>query len=244
MREKMLFDNLIKYSCVMCLHKYHKFVPIVIDSIIKSIGNRKDIEFLVLDDSGEPWNEIENINHIRLPKIDLINKMIMGTQLAKGQYYCNADYDDIPHPQKFELLDNILKYNDIAGANNAVFWDVKTDKTYCLKHEFNTRTHTNKNKTIRFPWLHPSNSAVPLDWLRSVGYDGGYRIGMTHKEGKIMTDSPIWARAEMDGLKFGFIEDWKQCWQIVHGGNINVYNEEQWKNSFKEIKIKKPTVLL
>ena len=242
MRE-MLFDNL-KYSVVMPIHKYIEYTNMAINSVMTAIGDRKDVEFIILDDSSKEVVYIDNrIKHIKLPKIDLVNKLIMGTQLAKGKYYCNADYDDLAHPNKFELFDKILKYNDIAGANQCVFWDVKTNKTYKMKSALRFKTHKYYGRIISYPWLQHSNSAIPLDWLRRVGYGCGKKIGVTHIDGHIMTDTPIWVRASMDGLKVGFIEDWKQCWQIIHGDNVNVYTEERWKSGFDEIEVKIPKEL-
>lgn len=243
MRE-LLFDNEIKYSCVMLIQKYIKYTDMAINSVMTAIGKRKDVEFIILDDSQK---EIvftdDRIKHIRLPKIDYVNKLIMGTQLAKGEYYCNSDYDDLAHPQKFELFDKILKHNDIAGANNCIFFDTKTRKTYKLKDNLRALTHKYNGRIIEFPWLQHSNSAIPLKWLRKVGYGCEKRIQMIHIDRKPMGDTPIWVRASIDGLKVGFIEDWKQCWQIIHGGNVNVFTEERWKSRFDEIEIKIPKVL-
>ncbi len=145
MREgKKLFDKKIKYSVVMPVHKYSKFTNAAIKSVDLAIGDRKDVEFIILDDSGKTFaTEVpyERIQHIRLSKIDLLNKLIIGTQLAKGEYYCNSDYDDISHPQKFEMFDKILETNDIVGANQCVFWDVKNDNTYKMKKAFKERKH-------------------------------------------------------------------------------------------------------
>ena len=234
--------EMIRYSCVMPIHKYNRFTSNAIGSVIKAIGDRKDIEFIILDDSDSDRITKGNLKLVKLPKMDLINKLIIGTQIAKGEYYCNADYDDLAHPNKFELFDKILKYNDIAGANNCVFYDVKTDKTYKLKDKLLTRKHLYRNETIEYPLVQHSNSAIPLKWLRSVGYDGGKKIGMTHSEGKVMTDSPIWAKASIDGLKFGFIEDWKKCWQIITGENVNTY--ESFGHLFDEIEVEKHEALL
>ncbi len=253
MREsKKLFDkkkNLIKYSVVMPIHKYSKFTNAAIKSVDLAIGDRKDVEFIILDDSGKTFATdvpYERIQYIRLPKIDLLNKLIIGTQLAKGKYYCNADYDDISHPQKFELFDKLLENNDIAGANQCVFWDVKTDKTYKMKNALKERVHLYRNEAITYPWLQHSNTAMPLKWLRKVGYDGGRNMGMYRSDGKILTDSPIWARAIVDGLKFGFLDDinpnsWMQCWQILTDDNVNVYGSMD--KYFKEIRIGKPELL-
>ena len=244
MREdKMLIDNLIKYSVVMPIHRYNEYTHYAIRSVVKAIGKRKDVEFIILDDSSNDKISKGNIKLIKLPKIDLVNKLIMGTQLAKGQYYCNADYDDLAHPKKFELFDKILKYNDMAGANNCVFFNTKTKKTYKLKDKLRNKKHTYNGRIIEYPWLQHSNSAIPLKWLRQVGYGNGKKIQVEHMDGHIMTDTPIWIRASMDGLKVGFIEDWKQCWQIVHGDNVNVYTEERWKSGFDEIEVEIPKEL-
>ena len=245
MREgKKLFDKLIKYSCVMPIHQYIEYTDMAINSVMTAIGKRTDVEFIILDDSSKNMVFTDDrIKYIKLPKIDLVNKLIMGTQLAKGQYYCNSDYDDLAHPKKFELFDKLLKYNDMAGANNCVFFDTKTKKTYKLKDRLCAKKHTYNARIIEFPWLQHSNSAIPLKWLRQVGYGCDKKIQMSHIDGHIMTDTPIWARASMDGLKVGFIEDWKQCWQIVHGGNVNVYTEERWKSGFDEIEIEIPKEL-
>ena len=133
MRDKESYLT-IKYSVVMPVHKFNKCTRKAIESVLDAIGNRKDVEFLILDDSGIEANYPKVIKHIKLPKIDLVNKLIVGTQLAKGEYYCNADYDDISHPQKFEFFDKLLEKSDIVGANQCVFWDVRTDKTYKLKN--------------------------------------------------------------------------------------------------------------
>jgi len=244
-KEKELFDNLIKYSVVMPVHKYIKYTDMAINSVMTAIGKRKDVEFIILDDSFK--NVVftdDRIKHIKLPKIDLVNKLIVGTQLAKGQYYCNADYDDLAHPKKFEIFDKLLKYNDMAGANNCVFFDTRTRKTYKLKDRLRFKKHKYNGRIIEFPWLQHSNSAIPLKWLRQVGYGCGKNIQVEHIDGHIMTDTPIWIRAAMDGLKVGFIDDWKQCWQIVHGGNVNVYTEERWKSGFDEINVEIPKELL
>ena len=253
MRDKESYLT-IKYSVVMPIHRYNKFTDKAIESVDRAIGNRSDVEFIILDDSVIKDNlhftinraGYKPINHIKLSKIDLLNKLIIGTQLAKGEYYCNADYDDISHPQKFELFDELLEKNDIAGANQCVFWDVKDDKTYKMKEALKERTHTYKNKAITYPWLQHSNSAVPLKWLRKAGYDGGRNMGMYRDDGKMLTDSPIWARAVVDGLKFGFFDDinpnsWRQCWQILTGENVNVYDD--MGKYFEECDVEKPKVL-
>lgn len=245
MRDKTkLFDKLIKYSCVMPIHKYNEFTGMAIRSVVKAIGDRKDIEFIILDDSDSDKISKGDIKLIKLPKIDLINKLIMGTQLARGKYYCNADYDDLAHPKKFELFDKLLKKNDMAGANNCVFFDTKTRKTYKLKNSLCVKKHKYNGRIIEYPWLQHSNSAIPLDWLRQVGYGCEKKIQIAHIDGHIMTDTPIWVRASMDGLKVGFIEDWKQCWQIIHGDNVNTYTEDQWKSGFDEIEVKIPKELI
>ncbi len=239
----------IMYSVVMPIHKYNEFTEKAIGSVTNAIGGRQDVEFLILDDSGLPniWELDMRINYIKLPKIDLLNKLIIGTQLAKGEYYCNADYDDISHPQKFELFDTLLEYNDIVGANQCVFWDVKTDKTYRMKKEARTRKYMYRNEVGAFPWLQHSNSAIPLKWLRKVGYDGGRNMGMYRTDGRVLTDSPIWAKAHLDGLEVGFMDDinqnaWRQCWQILTGENVNVY--DNMGQYFEECEVQKPKVLL
>ena len=72
---------------------------------------------------------------------------------------------------------------------------------------------------------------------------------MAHKEKHVITDSPIWAQAKIDGLRFGFFEDivpnaWKQCYQISHGDNVNKYDDKVWKDGFVEVKVKLPKVLI
>ena len=245
MREgKKLFDKLIKYSVVMPLNRYIKYTDLAINSVMTAIGKRKDIEFIVLDDSQKDVVFADDrIKHIKLPKIDLVNKLIVGTQMAKGEYYCNADYDDLAHPKKFEIFDKLLKYNDMAGANNCVFINAETGKTYKLKDSLTKKNHKYNGRIIEYYWLQHSNSAIPLKWLRRVGYGSEKNVQMTHRDGHIMTDSPIWAKASMDGLKVGFIEDWKQCWQIVHGDNVNVYTEEQWERWYDEIEVEIPEEL-
>ncbi len=233
----------------MPIHRFNEFTNAAIKSVDVAIGDRDDVEFIILDDSGKTFaTEVhyERLKHIRLPKIDLINKLIIGTQIAKGEYYCNCDYDDISHPQKFEFFDKLLAKNDVAGANQCVFWDVKSDKTYRMKSALKDRAHPGRAKTISYPWLQHSNSAIPLKWLRKIGYDGGRNMGMIRSDGRILTDSPIWAKAAEDGLKFGFLDDinenaWKQCWQIITGDNVNVY--ETMDVYFEEVKVKKPKVL-
>ncbi|KKM00281.1 hypothetical protein LCGC14_1805990 [marine sediment metagenome] len=238
----------IKYSVVMPLHKMHFFTDKAIKSVLTAIRDRKDVEFLILDDSQTAVVFSDKmIQHIKLPKMDLINKLIIGTQLAEGEYYCNADYDDISHPQKFEFFDKLLEANDIAGANQCIFFDSKSGKSYKPKDGMKYRTHTYQNERISFPWLQHSNSAIPLKWLRKFGYGNGQSIGMAHTQGHIMTDSPIWAKAKIDGLKFGFFEDiipnaWKQCYQIIHNDNVNKYTKEMWATDF--IEIKKPKGVL
>ena len=250
MREtKKLFDKL-KYSIVMPLHKMGFFTDRAIKSVLEAMGKREDIEFLILDDNPRKVAFTDDrIKHIRLPKMDLVNKLIVGTQLAKGQYYCNADYDDISHPNKFELFDKILKYNDIAGAHNCIFYNSKTGKMYKMRNELLMRKHLYRNETIEYPWLQHSNSAIPLEWLRKVGYGNEKRIGMAHKDSKIMTDSPIWANAQIDGLRFGFFDDiktdaWKECIQIIHGDNVNKFTDEIWNAGYIEVRLPKPKVLL
>ena len=235
---------MIKYSCVMPINRYNRFTKIAMDSVITAIGKREDVEFIVLDDSNTTIPHYDNVQYVQLPKIDLVNKLIIGTQLAKGEYYCNVDYDDLSHPQKFELFDKLLKYNDIAGANNCVFYDVKTNKTYKLKDELLVRKHLYRNEAIEYPFIQHSNSAIPLKWLREVGYGNGKRVNMAHSEGHVMTDSPIWAKATIDGMKFGLIEDWKNCWQIITDTNVNNYTKEQWKIGFDEVEVKRPKGLL
>ena len=230
----------------MPIHKYNEFTGMAIRSVVKAIGDRNDVEFIILDDSDSDKISKGDIKLIKLPKIDLLNKLIIGTQLAKGEYYCNADYDDISHPQKFELFDKLLEKNDIAGANQCVFWDVKTDKTYRMKPNLLTRIHKHPTKPLTYPWVQHSNSAIPLKWLRKVGYDGGKRLGLVRADGRILTDSPIWTRAKMDGLKFGFFDDinpnsWRQCWQILTGDNVNVY--DTMDILFEEVEVEKPKVL-
>jgi hypothetical protein len=243
-----LFDNL-KYSCVMPLHKMSFFTDRAIKSVLTAMGDRKDIEFLILDDCDKKVGFTDNrIKHIRLPKIDLVNKLIIGTQLAKGEYYCNVDYDDLSHPKKFELFDKILKYNDIAGANQCVFFDARTGKSYKMKTQFLTREHLYQNKTIKYPWIQHSNSAIPLKWLRAVSYGSEKNINMRHKQGHIITDSPIWARAKIEGLKVGFFNDidpeaWKECYQVIHNENVNRYNDEVWKTGFDEVSVEKPEAM-
>lgn len=237
----------IKYSCVMPIHKYNEYTGKAIQSVIKAIGDRKDVEFIILDDGDSDKVSNGIIRIVKLPKIDLLNKLIIGTQMAKGEYYCNVDYDDISHPNKFEMFDKLLKNNDIAGANQCVFWDTKSDKTYKLKEQFyKTRTHLYLNNTIKYPWLQHSNSAIPLKWLRKVSYDGGKRMNMMHTGGHVITDSPIWAQAALDGLKFGFLDDvdkdaWKGCWQILTGQNVNNY--DNMNDFFEEVDVEKPEVL-
>ena len=233
----------------MPIHRVHFFTDKAVKSVLTAIGERKDIEFIVLDDCEKYLVFPDKlIKHIRLPKMDLVNKLIYGTQIAKGKYYCNADYDDLAHPQKFEFFDKLLKYKDIAGANQCVFWDALTGKAYKPKNKMRHRTHVYQNDTIKYPWLQHSNSAIPLEWLRKVGYGSGQKIGMAHKNKNVMTDSPIWAKAQIDGLKFGFFEDivqnaWKQCYQIIHEHNVNRYTPEMWEADFVEIKSKLPEVL-
>ena len=245
----------------MCLHKISFFTEDAIASVVEAIGDRTDVEFIILDDSTPQANYgisasalvdvYDNIQHIKLPKIDLLNKLIIGTQMAKGKYYCNVDYDDISHPNKFEMFDKLLEHKDgeihrIAGANQCVFWDVKNDKTYKLKDKFKIRTHLYIDKSIKYPWLQHSNSAIPLKWLRKISYDGGKRINMAGVDKQIITDSPIWATAALDGLKFGFFDDidknaWKGCWQIITGQNVNLYDD--MNVLFEEVDVEKPEVL-
>ena len=246
-----LFDKLeIKYSVVMPLHKMSFFTDRAIKSVLIAMGDRKDIEFLILDDSEKKVAfRDDRIKHIKLPKIDLVNKLIIGTQLAKGEYYCNSDYDDISHPKKFELFDKLLKYNDIAGANRCVFYEVKSGKSYKMKHKLLNRTHVYQNDTIKYPWIQHSNSAIPLQWLRQVGYGSEKRIGLKHIDGHIVTDSPLWVRAAIDGLTFGFFDDiepeaWKQCYQVITGDNVNTYTEKRWKQGFVEVRIDKAEAML
>ena len=230
----------------MPIHRYNEFTGRAIRSVVRAIGNRKDVEFIILDDSDSDKISKGDIKLVKLPKIDLLNKLIIGTQIAKGEYYCNVDYDDISHPQKFELFDKLLETNDIVGANQCVFWDVKTDKTYRMKEEARTRRYMYQNEAGAFPWLQHSNSAIPLKWLRKVGYDGGRNMGMYRTDGRVLTDSPIWAKAHLDGLEFGFMDDinpnsWSQCWQILTGENVNVYDD--MGQFFKECDVEKPKVL-
>ena len=110
------------------------------------------------------------------------------------------------------------------------------------------RKHKYRGKAIKYPWLQHSNSAIPLDWLRMVGYGNEKRVLMSHATGHVMTDNPIWAQAYIDGLKFGFFDDvtpnaWKKCVQIVGNHNVNVYSDAQWESSFDEVDIKLPKVL-
>ncbi len=248
MRDKESYLT-IKYSVVMPIHRYNEYTDVAVKSVLKAIGNREDIEFIILNDNPEaPLDYYGKCTRVvKLPKIDLLNKLIIGTQLAKGEYYCNADYDDISHPQKFELFDTLLEYNDIVGANQCVFWDVKTDKTYRMKKEARTRKYVYQNEVGVFPWLQHSNSAIPLKWLRKVGYDGGRNMGMYRTDGRVLTDSPIWAKAHLDGLEVGFMDDinqnaWRQCWQILTGENVNVY--DNMGQYFEECEVQKPKVLL
>ncbi len=252
MREgKKLFDKKIKYSVVMPIHRNNRFLRNAVDSIGIAVKDRDDVEIIILDDSNEmlftdEFKSLPNIQHIKLPKIDLLNKLIIGTQLAKGEYYCNSDYDDISHPQKFEMFDKLLETNDIVGANQCVFWDVKNDKTYKMKNAFKERKHIYRNKLFKYPWLQHSNTAIPLKWLRSVSYDGGRNMGMYRTDGELLTDSPVWARANVDGLKFGFFDDinpnsWMQCWQILTEDNVNVY--DNMGQYFEECNVHKPEVL-
>ena len=126
-------------------------------------------------------------------------------------------------------------------------FDAITGKAYKPKNRLRHRIHLYRNDTIKYPWLQHSNSAIPLDWLRKVGYGNGQSIGMARIDKKVMTDSPIWAKAQIDGLKFGFFEDivqnsWKQCFQIIHNNNVNRYTIEKFRADFVEIKSKLPEV--
>jgi len=223
----------------------HSFLKIAIESVITAMGDRDDIEFIIADDSnGEIPESIipkdSRINHFILPSginYSLIMKMNLAINMAHGDYFCPADHDDLSHPDRFTITDELINSTGsaVVGADDCVFYDAKRKRCYRLKENFRRRIYTNPwtKQRYEYTWLQHSNSAILTDWLKHYGYDGGKSLGLVPTgSAKFLIDTPVWVRASIDKMRvstFDMIDEtaWARCWQILTGFNVNTYKDSR-----------------
>jgi len=229
---------MIKYTVFMPTHKKQPYLEIAIQSVLIAAGDRA-FEFIILDDSlGEiKSNDIPpdpRIDHIQLPRrIDLVTKMRLGVNFARGKYFMPADHDDLSHPKRFEYADKLFAMGyDIVGAEQCVFYNAQNGKCYCLAKERLEQSITVGNTIYHRRFIQHSNSAIPIKWLKHNNYDGGRKFGITMPYNRPAIDTPLWIEAGIQQLKIGTFsmldqEAWKQCFQIKTPESVNSY-ESVW----------------
>lgn len=107
-------------SIIMTVHKWNKFLPLAINSILNQSHN--NLELIVVDDCSplddlEMYNEIMQDERIRIIRMEENHGTYYcrnaGLRTAKGSYVSFADSDDWMHPQKVEYSLSTMKKESV-----------------------------------------------------------------------------------------------------------------------------------
>jgi len=194
---------------------------------INSVKNQtfKDFEIIVISDGSTDeryQKDIEGVNMIRLPESS-IQKLgypcgsvprNRGLEVAKGEYICFLDDDDIWMPNKLEKQIKMMKDNDI---------DISCTDGYIGKGFYNSnKKYQIYNKEYYWENL---KSIYKIDF-----FPNRFNLNFIKKHNCIITSSICFKKTLSD--KIGFMK------LIKNGGEKIKKKSKMWKNGGEKIKKK------
>lgn len=156
----------------MCRFNYtiiipHYNSPELLDRLLNSIPNRKDLQIIVVDDcsSKETLEQLAQLNN-KFPNVELFSTLTnggggkarnIGIQNAKGRYVLFADADDFFLPTINNLFDSNLTAEEDIIFFNAISLDSDTllpsNRTNHLYSYFNLYTKNKVKGELAFKYL-------------------------------------------------------------------------------------------
>lgn len=150
-------------SIIMPVYNGDRYLKEAIDSIVKQ--SFTDFEFIIINDGSTDKSEeiISSYDDIRIVYIKnpenykLIKTLNIGFSIAKGNYICRMDADDVSMPDRLEVqVDFMENHPEYVMAGSYV------NKIDELGQRKNTIEYYTKDEDLRFamiyycPFIHPS----------------------------------------------------------------------------------------
>lgn len=248
---------MIKYTATMTTHKSQRFWKPAITSLMNAVGDREDIEIIILDDSpgfarimNKPQWELQESDIPKDPRIEwkrfdfhlpLLDKEMLGINMAQGEYIALCNHNDIMHPKRFEYCDELLKTYDLAGAENNIFYNYSNGTTWKYPERRLRNHYKGMAGECYYPMLSDTNSAIPRSFLLRHPHDNGASLGLYPYGGAIISESPLWIHAALDGLTLGEFREidkdaWSSCFDCVDSDSVFTY-ENLWNQMFEEVNV-------
>ncbi len=199
----------VKVSIIIPFYNASSFLTEAIDSVL--IQELKDTEIIAVDD-GSTDDSAEKISHINDPRLKIIRQKNAGAAIARnkgvliarGEYVCFLDADDIWAPDKLKLQLAEIEKNPVI---NMVFGQVK---------ELYDKSVLNNNILHKEEKIFVGYSSIAMliskkDFLKVGDFQGKWRVA----------EFIDWYdRAKNMGLKESVLPD-IVAYRRIHKGNVD-----------------------